>query len=312
MNRITLIFAVFIALVCSSCSEEAPYSIADVKIGIKVKQVSAGIINVEFVPSKNAYYYFGIAALDSGQNAPYTNEELFMDKILNHSYRDYLIWRTEQIDQGYQYVASFSDHVLSYGKVDYFFYNLYYNRRYFIYAFVVDPLKTEYVKGIYSTIVTTASSPNYSATFDMVVDGNWDFVYPLDNNGEVSSNIPYVVSFAGKEYLLDYFDGDTSSHFNKPAWYFFFHDYMNIMAIDSIYMTNLDICYFGTSCRHHDISQPKTITFQENETYYASICGTDGMFIGAQPKQTVYKFTWKGENTYVELHQDSDNIGYSW
>lgn len=310
MKKATTIITILIGLLCTACSEQAPYNIRDIDIAINVKLVSTGIVQVEFVPSSDAFYFVGIAPLKNNQEVPYEDEKQFMEKVLNRAYRDYIDWRYKMNEEGAPYIASFADHTLSYGKTEKYFVNLWPLSKYFIYTFVVDPLTQQYKGHIYSAVIKTEITSLIDVSFDMTIDRDWDFVYPLDSNGEIVSNVPYSVSFVDKETILEDFDGDTTDYFHKPAYYFLYNAFADTVSMDSVYITDPKEYCFGVSCRRHNGNDQENLTFRENVTYYAAICSADGLF--QKKALTVYRFVWNGDNTRTVFKHEKDNIGYHW
>ena len=310
MKKTTIFITAIISLLCISCSEQSPYYIRNTRIDINVNLVSAGIIQVEFVPNKEAFYYFGITELEQDQTEPYDDENQFMEKVLNRAYSNYMDWRYEQNEKGAPYIASFADHTLAYGRTDKYFINLKPDTRYFIYAFIVDPQDQQYKGQLFSTVVTTTVKSEIDAYFDMTIDRDWDFVYPLNSKGEVVSVVPYKVSIIDKNTIMEHFAGDTFDYFHKPAWYFLFNVFTDSTGTDSIKISNPLENSFGVSCRQHDGSDPRIITFQENETYYAAICSADGLY--QHESLIIYRFTWEGNDTHIIFGHDKDGVGYHW
>ena len=282
-------------LFLSSCDPEAKWTTKNVTIGINPRIVSAGHIECEFAPDKDAYYLVACVPAREGYDptAP-ENQKQFMTLALDSANQEYIHWRDWRLQNGEFNVAPFSSHSLNYGTVELSFTNLRLKTDYWIYAFVVNPKTLEPAGKLFLITVTTAETSVEDVHFDYRVRGYWDYVYPINPDGKINSHFPYLAATRDSIYLATEWNNIT------PEEYFaqLFLNYAEYNATDQI--------RYGIHVENHD-GVDSDFWFEEGHTYYTAIVSFDG-FIG---NNVIYKFTWTGED-YDEYFTDEDSYFSDW
>ena len=181
-----VLFLVVSVFGVTGCKTDAKYRTNRVHLEMEVVQKSCGFIEAKFHTNRDAYYYISIEKVREGVD-PMQRETQFKTLALDYAYKEYINWRYELLYNGVKHIAEFSSHCLQYGDQDYFFTGLDADTDYWVFAFVVDP-KTNSPAGdlILQTVRTDATSKR-KIHFNYRVNDSWDFVYPIDESGELTS-----------------------------------------------------------------------------------------------------------------------------
>lgn len=280
------IYSLFAAVVIlAGCSTEAKYTTQNVTLTMDVVQVSCGFCEVRFSTDKNAYYYIAAEKVRDGVN-PYGMSRQFMTLSLDYAYKEYINWRYELLYKGEPHIAEFSSHCLQYGDQDYFFCGLEPDTDYWVYGFVVDPATNSPVGDLVLTTVHTEATSKKKVTFKYRVSGTWDFVYPLDEYGQLDFFIPWVGETADSLKLRNELNVDAPGHY--------FADRFNY-----IHSTGTAKLFYGMYAHNNDgIGDGTSDTaFEEGHTYYTAIACFDGPLIleGEFKNYNIYKFKWHSD-----------------
>lgn len=282
---IALLFIIMLA----SCDPDASWTTKDVSIQISPYTVSAGFVECAFSPDKDAYYFVACEPARKGVN-PMDNQKQFMTLALDSAYTEYIQWRYGLLKDGEFNIAPFASHCLQYGKIDKFFTNLKPNTDYWIFAFVVDPEKSQPVGKLFIETVKTTAESIMDVHFDYRVRGIWDYIYPLDPDNKINSKLPYLASTVDSAALTDIWGGISPE------------DYFNDLFITISEIHEESYIHYGVTVVKNDGSGT-SIPFEVNHTYYTAIVSHDG-FMG---NNVIYKFTWTGED-FEAYFTDEDNI----
>ena len=277
----------------ASCNTDAPWTTKNVNIDMEVKTVSAGFIECNFSTNKNAYYLIAIEEARDGYD-PMAHQKEFMMLALDSANVEYIQWRNWLLKSGETNIAPFASHALQYGDVNHFFTGLWFEQKYWVYAFVVDPDKMQPVGRLYLQTVTTKYESIMPIRFDFRVKDDWTYIYPLDSvSGKVNPQFPYVTITmdsleVDKEIADQDFITSPQEYFSLKLLYLSTHpDEANVL--------------YGVSTTYHDGFEVEE--FKEGHTYYTFIGGFD--FSSRQ--NTLYKFLWEGEKTNLYFSIE-DNI----
>ena len=274
----------------AACNPEVAAHTEDVQITIDIEQVSAGFAQVSFSTNKEAFYLISIQPTQEGID-PQKIAKTFMLLSLDSAYVDYLYWRNKQLQQHIPFVADFSSHSLQYGDITHFFTLLQPNTEYWVYAFVVDPTTNKPAGKLFLETITTDSVSRIPLQFEYRIRGYWDYIYPVDSNGEVVSTIPWVCETIDSISIRE-------GGWRVPGEYFFsrfknvyYEEYDRILY--GIYAHNNDGVGDGTSPTH----------FQEGVTYYTGMAALDAPLVFPLPRNiyNIYRFTWQGGSTNLYL-----------
>ena len=282
------------ALALSSCNPEAKWETKDVEIQMNISTVSAGYIECSFSTNKEAYYLIAIEPARDDYN-PMEHQKQFMMLALDSANLAYLAWRNKLLQRGEFNVAPFSSHALQYGSVNHFFTGLWWDTDYWIYAFVVNPETMKPEGKLYLERVTTTSESIIDVHFDYRVKGRWDYIYPVDTNGNIFARFPYIATTRDSLTLVEdslYTEEAAVTYF----WFWCAERFLNLTD-------DVDIHYGVHAVENYGIQSSEY--WEEGHTYYTIISGYDGSFKQA----TVYKFVWTGDSCNFYFHDtDSANI----
>lgn len=283
-----IILSIFIALLFAACNPNAEWTTRDVVIGMKAQTVSAGYIEYNFTPSKDAYYFIACEPVREGED-PQAHPKQFMMLALDSANTAYINWRNWLLKEGEFNIAPFASHMLQYGSISHFFTNLLPNTDYWIYAFVVNPDKLEPAGKLYLETVTTAQTSVMDVHFEYRVRGYWDYIYPLNPDGKINNRFPYLAATADSAYIADY-------EVRTPEEYFsdLFDVYAEFNSPENIRYGVQVVENNGTDA---------TICFIAGHTYYTAIAAFDGML----GNNVIYKFTWTGEDCEAYF-RDEDSV----
>lgn len=273
----TLPFALCTILLtsCHIGSWEPPYTTSDVAITISPRQVSAGFAEVEFSTDRDAYYLVGIQPVDSTFDLSDKRKQ-FMIIATQRAMSDYLAWSNELLYRGEFFISDFASHSLRYGRANIFFNHLTPGTDYWVYAFVVDPKTKEHAGSLFVDTIHTCDSSTIDVHFDYRVSGRWDYIYPMDENGYILSNFPYVA--ATVDSLLIAERGLTAEDF-------FVDSLQTLQAAHAIPVL------YGVYTHNND--GRTGVRFEPGHTYYTAIAGLDG----ALRQHAIYRFIWLGDST---------------
>ena len=278
-ERILLFLSIFIfQFSISSCNPEAPWVVDDVTIEMSAQNVSAGFIEYNFHPNKDAYYL--ISCMPANELVdPFNHSKQFMILALDSANTAYIQWRNGLLREGEFNIAPFASHCLQYGPITHFFTNLW------VFAFVVNPETLKPVGKLFIETVKTTAESIMDVHFDYRVRGIWDYIYPLDPDDKINSKLPYLASTVDSLNLAEIWGGITPEDY--------FNDLFTTISVS---------IHYGVTVVKNDGSGT-SIPFEVNHTYYTAIVSYDG-FMG---NNVIYKFTWTGDN-YEAYFTDEDNI----
>lgn len=289
--------AIILAAMLTSCN---PFAIAnsgkDVNISIQVNRISAGFIDVNFVPDQDAYYLTSVDKLVKGVD-PKDYEQQFMDLALDSAYVEYVNWRHGHLMKLENCVADFPSHSLNYGETNLIQNYLEPDTDYWVYCFVVDKDSNKANgKLFYKTIHTEAKSIFKTVRFAYRVKGEWDYIYPYDTEKqELVTNIPWVGATADS---LDI----RRLGFAAPGHYFddvfTHHKENNGSVFTGVY-----------AHQNNGVGDGSSVTeFKEGHTYYTAMATLDG------PRNEcfdIYKFTYEGPSAELTF-TDVDSTQGAW
>ncbi len=291
MNKLRYIYCLLFVCLLASCDPDATWETEDVTINISVQSVSAGFIECDFSTNKEAYYLIACQEVDENFN-PMTRQKQFMTLALDSANAEYLLWRNSLLREGEFNIASFASHTLQYGSINHFFTNLLPNKKYWVYAFVVNPETLKPAGKLFLQTIQTTEKSTIPISFEYRVKGYWDYLYPVDAEGNIYTRFPYIATtrdsafFAEMEIVPeDYFDTwlQVTMDFNLND-----HIFYGVRAVENTYYTS------------------SYLTFEYDHTYYTAIAAFDG----GLGKKVIYKFHWLGEDTeYYFTEQDAYFVG---
>lgn len=275
-NICLLGLVLILGLLASSCDTRAAYDTESVTIDIHIKQLNSGYCEVEFKPSSSAWYYVAMMPIDYYIN-PQDNPKEFMALALDDAYIQYIVWRHNRFLKSTPYVADFASHSLQFRETDYYFHYLQPDTDYWLIAFVVDPKSNEPRGELFCQTVHTQAQSDLDVTFQYKVSGNWDYGYPLDQFGNLTTDIPWV------GFTFDSVDiADEMTRMTPKQFFGQCYDEMvknkNAHILLGIYAHCNDGQGDGTS----------TTKYEEGHTYYTCMATFDGHFA----RHAIYKFTW--------------------
>lgn len=281
--------------------DEVVYNTEDVTINIYVKQVSAGYINVEFSTDKKAFYLTGIHHVREDIDDINKVAKQFMLLALDSAYLDYLSWRNEQLQDMAPFVADFASYALQYGNTNHYFTLLRPSTTYWVYAFVVDPNSNKPSGTLFIETVTTTATSQVPMFFEYRVEGQWDYVYPKDINGEINSYTPWVGETIDSITLRE-------QGWETPGDYF-------LSLFDEVYNGNYDRILYGIYAHENNGLGDGTsrTDFEMGKTYYTGMAALDAPMIYPLDKNVydIYRFTWMGDTTKLYL-TPADCTGGEW
>ena len=288
-ERILLFLSIFIfQFSISSCNPEAPWVVDDVTIEMSAEIVSAGFIEYNFHPNKDAYYL--ISCMPANELVdPFNHSKQFMILALDSANTAYIQWRNGLLREGEFNIAPFASHCLQYGPITHFFTNLTPDTNYWVFAFVVNPETLKPVGKLFIETVKTTAESIMDVHFDYRVRGIWDYIYPLDPDDKINSKLPYLASTVDSLNLAEIWGGITPE------------DYFNDL-FTTISVSPDESIHYGVTVVKNDGSGT-SIPFEVNHTYYTAIVSYDG-FMG---NNVIYRFHWTGDD-YEAYFTDENNI----
>ena len=277
-----------IAVLFPSCNPEAKFETKDVEIYMDLQTVSAGFVECSFSTNKDAYYLVACEPARKGID-PMSYQKQFMMMALDSANIEYIAWRDLLLKEGEFNVAPFASHALSYGKTDQYFTNLTPDTDYWIYAFVVNPETLKPAGKLYLMDIHTFKESIYDVHFEYRIRGIWDYIYPLNPDGQINNHFPYVASTIDSLTLVE------DAHMG-PVEYF-----ETLFTLYSTYDIKDFIRYGVQVIKNDGLNSDEE--FKPGHTYYTAIVSYDG-FLG---NNVIYKFTWTGED-FEAYFRDEDSI----
>ena len=285
----------------SACNPEVEAHTRNVEIDIQVQQISAGYVNVDFTTNKRAFYLTGIHAVREDIPDIQHYAKQFMLLALDSAYVDYLYWRNKQLQQLTPFIADFASYALDYGNANRYFTLLQPNTDYWLYAFVVDPATNKPTGKLFVTTITTLEKSNTPVFFEYRIEGQWDYVYPKDKDGNINSHTPWVGETIDSLTLRE-------QNWRVPGEYFF-------DRFKNVYDNPYDRILYGIFAHHNDGTNDGTTAtkYEIGKTYYTGMAALDAPLVFPLPNDiyNIYRFTWMGDSTHLYLTPD-DCTGGAW
>ena len=281
MKRIIPIVPLAILLV-AACSTEAVYKTKDVNLNMEIRQVSAGFCEAYFRTDKDAYFYIAAEKVREGVD-PFSIEKQFKTLSLDYAYKNYINWRYDHLLKGEPHIAEFSSHSLQYVEQDYFFNDLEPDTDYWVYGFVVDPKTNAPCGNLVLETIRTKATSEIEVHFEYRINGTWDYVYPLNSEGQLNFFLPWVGETADSLYLKDVLKVTT------PGDYF-------IERLKTLQESGEANVFYGMYAHNNDgVGDGTSHTlFEDGHTYYTALASFDGplIFRGPYKNYSIYKFKW--------------------
>lgn len=282
------------AIIVSSCDTHAAYNTEGVVIDMEISQLRSGFCEVEFTPSSDAWYYVDVKPV-SYDIDPQDYKAEFMSLALDGAYMRYITWRHGQLMQLTPYVADFASHSLKYRNTCYYFYYLEPDTDYWLFSFVVAPKTNEPRGDLFCQTIHTRTKSDIDVTLLYKVSGSWDYGYPLDGNGSLTTDIPWTGITYDSADIADEMASMTPDEFFGQCCADLVKN-RNANIFRGIYAHNNDGIGDGTT----------TTLYQEGHTYYTCMAVMDGEF----SQRVIYKFTWTKD---IELtFMPSDSLSNEW
>ena len=263
-------------MLLSSCDPEARWETKNVDIRMSLNNISAGFAECTFSTNKEAYYLIDCVPAREGED-PMKEQKQFMTLALDSAYAEYLAWRNDLLKESEFNIAPFASHALQYGDVDYIFTGLDADTHYWIFAFVVNPETMKPAGKLHLMDAYTTAGSTMTIQFEYRVKGYWDYIYPMNEYGNIVNRFPYVATTRDSLEIVE--SGDT------PDMYFGFWYGLQLQ-----YPQYVNVMY-GVKAVEND-GWDTYVLFEEGHTYYTYISGFDGSF----NHHVIYKFTWTGED----------------
>ncbi|MGM9736614.1 MAG: hypothetical protein ACI3ZL_09415 [Candidatus Cryptobacteroides sp.] len=280
------------------CDTEARYTTRKVTLTMDVLQVSCGFCEVMYSTDKDAYYYIAAEKVRDGID-PMTMQEQFKTLALDYAYKEYINWRYNLLFNGEPHIAEFSSHSLQYGEQNFFFTDLEPDTDYWVYGFIVDPASNKPAGDLVIQTVHTKVTSEIKVNFKYRIDGLWDYVYPLDEDGVIDFNLPWVGETVDSLMLRD------ELKVQAPGRYF-------IERMTALRESGEANIFYGMYAHNNDGYGDGTseTSFEEGHTYYTAMASFDGPLIleGEYKNYSIYKFTWYPAMQRVFTSED-DTLG---
>lgn len=286
LNTAVILIATMMGL---SCSTRADYNTEGVVIDMKIIQKSAGFCEVKFTPSANAWYYVTMEPV-SYQIDPQDYKKEIMSLALDKAYVEYVAWRHGKLREMTPYVADFASHSLIYRESDIYFHYLEPDKDYWLIAFVVDPKSNEPCGELFCETVHTRPRSSIPGRMLYKVKGAWDYGYPLDPFGNLTTNVPWIAITFDSEDIAEEMSSMTPKQFFGQR-YEELRENKNANVLRGIYAHNNDGLGDGSSYT----------LYEEGHTYYTCLAVFDGDF----GNHAIYKFTWHPDIDLSFLPKDS-------
>lgn len=311
MRRYIFCSLAALVLLMSSCN---PFSVAysgeDVEIEIQIKEVSAGFMDVKFMPNLPAYYLCGIEKAVEGVE-PEDVAQRFMDLALDSAYVEYVIWRHDYLMKNEQYVADFASHSLNYCDYEEVEDFLSPDTDYWVYAFPVDRDSNKANGRLFYKKVRTLKTSKFSnVRYAYRVRGEWDYVYPyipkenvdpnagsdfmdINARGTLVTNVSWAGLTADSLAL-------RAAGYNYPGEYFdeklYSLDWRSPLIHRGVYSHWNNGMGDGSS----------STRFELGHTYYTAMATLDGP---RSESFDIYRFTYTGEDMELMFYDESSTKG---
>lgn len=292
-----LLYMLCALAVVAGCDTEAKYTTKRVTLTMDVIQVSCGFCEVIYSTDKDAYYYIAAEKVREGVD-PMAIQEQFKTLALDYAYKEYINWRYDLLYKGEPHIAEFSSHSLQYGKQNYFFNELEPDTDYWVYGFVVDPATNKPAGDLVIQTVHTKATSEIKVNFKYRISDRWDYVYPLDEKGEINFYLPWVGETVDSLKLRE-------MNVQAPGRYF-------IERMNTLRESGTANVFYGMYAHNNDGYGDGTSStlFEEGHTYYTAMASFDGPIIleGEYRNYAIYKFTWYPSMQRVFTSED-DTFG---
>ena len=301
MKYVVGILVLVLACMASCKPDEVVAHTSNVEIAIEIKRISAGYANVEFSPSKNAFYLSGIHPVREDIDDIQKVAKQFMMLALDSAYVDYLYWRNKQLQVMTPFVTDFASYALQYGNTNQYFTMLKPNTDYWVYAFVVDATTNKPAGKLFIQELNTDSISTTPVMFEYRVEGQWDYVYPKDITGEINSYTPWVGETIDSLSLRE-------MGYEKPGEYF-------LARFEEVYNGDYDRILYGVYTHENNgVGDGTSKTkYEVGRTYYTGMSSLDAPL--TYPLDTnqydIYRFTWMGDSTHYYFTPE-DCTGGAW
>ena len=296
-NRLSIILLSCCLVLLASCQPEPAYRTKNVTLDMKLKRVSSGFIQAEFIPSKKAYFYVATEPVREGFE-PMARQQQFMTLALDYAYKEYINWRFGHLYEGEEHIAEFSSHCLQYGELDKYFTDLKPDTDYWVYGFIVDPETNKPCSDLVLETVHTAPSTTVKTVFEYRINDVWDYVYPMDEKGDLCFYIPWVGETIDSVELRKLGVKAPGHHF--------------ISRMQKLQEEGTANIFYGMYAHKNDgVGDGTSSTrFEDNHTYYTAIASFDGPLVleGEYRNYSIYKFTWH-PGMQKKFLKDEDTLG---
>lgn len=292
-----LLYMLCVLAVIAGCDTEAKYTTKKVTLTMDIIQVSCGFCEVIYSTDKDAYYYIAAEKVREGVD-PMNIQEQFKTLALDYAYKEYINWRYDLLYKGEPHIAEFSSHSLQYGVQNYFFNGLEPDSDYWVYGFIVDPATNRPAGDLVIQTIHTRATSEIKVNFKYRISNNWDYVYPLDENGEINCYLPWVGETVDSLKLREL-------NVQAPGRYF-------IERMNALRESGTANVFYGMYAHNNDGYGDGTSStlFEDGHTYYTAIASFDGPIIleGEYRNYAIYKFTWYPSMQRVFTSED-DTFG---
>lgn len=301
MLRAVLPLMVAAAAVCgvTGCKTDAKYKVNHVHLDMDIVQKSCGFIEAKFHTSRDAYYYISIEKVREGVD-PMQRETQFKTLALDYAYKEYINWRYELLYNGEKHIAEFSSHCLQYGDQDYFFTGLDADTDYWVYAFVVDPNTNSPAGDLILQTVHTDATTKRKIHFNYRVNDTWDFVYPIDESGELTFVMPWLGETMDSVKLRD--DLKVAA----PGRYFA-QRFQELRESEDRHL------FYGMYAHNNDGFGDGTSSteFEDGHTYYTAVASFDGPLVmeGEFRNWNIYKISKWHQGMKQSYTLNDDTLG---
>lgn len=265
----------------TGCDTEARYKTSHVHLEMDIVQKSCGFIEAKFHTSRDAYYYISIEKVREGVD-PMQRESQFKTLALDYAYKEYINWRYDLLYNGVKHIAEFSSHCLQYGDQDYFFTGLDEDTDYWVFAFVVDPNTNSPAGDLILQTVHTDATSKRKIHFNYRVNDTWDFIYPIDESGELTFVIPWLGGTVDSVKLRDELKAAAPGRYFEQR-------FKELRKSEDRHL------FYGMYAHNNDGFGDGTsdTAFEEGHTYYTALASFDGPLImeGEFRNWNIYKIS---------------------
>lgn len=283
----------------TGCKTDAKYKTSHVHLDMEIVQKSCGFIEAKFHTNRDAYYYISIEKVREGVD-PMQRETQFKTLALDYAYKEYINWRYDLLYNGVKHIAEFSSHCLQYGDQDYFFTGLDADTDYWVFAFVVDPNTNSPAGDLILQTVHTDATSKRKIHFNYRVNDTWDFVYPIDESGELTFVMPWLGETMDSVKLRD--DLKVAA----PGRYF-------AQRFQELRESKDRHLFYGMYAHNNDGFGDGTsdTEFEEGHTYYTAVASFDGPLVmeGEFRNWNIYKISRWHQGMKQSYGIEDDTLG---